>query len=321
VTEKTIQTATLRRHIIDEVVWAMGFKADSWQRKALGPLFWWPANRFARLLTGFEGAVAEEGISAAAEQLLRPFVSGIDVRGVETIPRTGPLLIVSNHPGAYDIACILTAVNRDDIKAIVSTVPLASHLPELNSHLIPITREAHKGMRGVRQAIRQLRSGGALQIFPTGVVDPDPDLLPGAYEALENWSPSIELMLKKAPDSQLLVTIVSGVLSPGWLRSPITKLQKEVWRQRKLAEFFQIMQQVLFPGSLKIHPRVSFAPPVLASDLLEEAGDRDVHRLVIERAQALMLTHTGKAAPAGKLPSTDDVSASPVGPDAVLEEQ
>ena len=210
--EKAIQTVALRQHIVDEVVWAMGFKADSWQRKVLGPLFWWPANRFAQVLTGFEGDIAEAGISAAAEELFRPFVKGTDIRGAETIPRTGPLLIVSNHPGAYDIACILTGANRDDIKMIVSTVPLARHLPDLNSHLIPITREAHKGMRGVRQAIRHLRSGGALQIFPTGVVDPDPDVLPGAYEALENWSPSIELMLKKAPDAQLLVTIVSGVL-------------------------------------------------------------------------------------------------------------
>ena len=130
------------------------------------------------------------------------------------------------------------------------------------------------------------------------LVDPDPDLLPGAYQALENWSPSIELMLKKAPDSQLLVTIVSGVLSRGWLNSPITRLQKEVWRQRKLAEFFQIMQQMLFPGSLKLSPRVSFAKPVMASKLLEEAGDQRVHRLIIQRAQALLLDHTGSEAPA-----------------------
>ena len=233
VAEEAIQAATLRRHIIDEVVWAMGFKANSWQRKALGPLFWWPANRFARVAAGFEGRVAEVGISAAAKETLRPFVDGFDIRGAEMIPRTGPLLIVSNHPGAYDLVCIIAGANRDDLKMIISTIPLARHLPDLDSHLIPITREAHKGMRGVRQAIRHLRSGGALQIFPSGVVDPDPDLLPGAYKALDNWSPSIELMLKKAPDSQLLVTIVSGVLSPGWLRNPITRLQKEVWLQRK----------------------------------------------------------------------------------------
>jgi hypothetical protein len=287
----TIQAATLRQLLIDEIVMAMGFRVDSWQRKVLGPLFWWPANRFARLAAGFENQVADEGFTVATQQTVRPFVQQIDIRGDETIPHTGPLIIVSNHPGAYDMLCIIKGVGRDDLKIIVSTIPLMRHLPNVNAHLIPVTREAHKGMRGVRQAIRHLRDGGALHVFPSGIVDPDPEFLPGAYEALENWSPSIELMMKKAPESQLLVAIVSGVLSPRWLNSPITKLQKEVWRQRKLAEFFQVIQQILFPGTLKLSPRISFAKPVSVAALMEEAGEKSVHWLIVERAQALLLAH------------------------------
>lgn len=299
--EESIQVAELRGHILDEVVWAMGFRADSWQRGVLGPLFWWPANRFAHILAGFEQQVAQEGLTKAARQLLLPFVAGIDVRGAETVPSSGPLLIVSNHPGAYDLACIVANVNRDDLKFIVSTIPLMHYLPHTDEHLIPVTREAQDGMRGIRQTIRTLRAGSAVQVFPTGIVDPDPDLLPGAYEALDDWSPSVDLMLKKAPECQLLITIVSGVLSPGWLNSPITRLQKERWRQRKLAEFLQIMQQLLFPGSLKLRPRVSFAPPVPAATLLEQAGRGRVHHLIVERARALLLTHmeAGKPAAAG----------------------
>jgi len=290
------QTAALRRQIIDEVVWALGFEADSWQRKLLGPIFWWPANRFAGIMTRVDANIAQDGFTAAAQALVRPFIRGMDVRGAEIIPATGPLLIASNHPGAYDVACISASAGRDDLKIVASTVPFMEYLPHLDEHLIPVTREAHQGMRGVRQAIRHLKDGGALLIFPSGIVDPDPDLLPGAHEALEKWSASIQLMLRRAPDSQLVVTIASSVLSAGWLKSPITKLQKEVWRQRKLAEFFQLMQQILFPGSLKLRPRISFAPPVLAAELLAQAGEDGAQRLIVQRAQALLAAHSGAGA-------------------------
>lgn len=312
-TKETIQPATLRRYIIDEVVWALGFKADSWQRKVLGPLFLWPANRFARLMVGLDHQIATVGLATAAQDLVRPFVNDIVVHGAETIPRTGPVLIVSNHPGAYDIACITANAGRDDLRIIASTVPFIEHLPNLREHMIPVTREAHEGMRGVRQAIRHLQAGGALLIYPSGIVDPDPDLLPGAREALEKWSASLQLMLRTAPDSQLVVTIVSGVLSARWLRSPITRLQKEVWRQRKLAEFLQLMQQILFPGTLKQTPRVSFAQPVPATALLEEASAADIQQQIVHRAQALLLTHMGRKSMA----SDAGLSSSP---DARLEE-
>jgi hypothetical protein len=293
------QRAALSRQIIDEVVWALGFTANSWQRKLLGPIFWWPANRFAGIMARIDRRVAEDGFSAGAHELVQPFVHDIEVRGADTIPPDGPVIIVSNHPGAYDVACISANAGRDDIKIIASTVPFIDHLPHIAQHLIPVTREPHPGMRGVRQAIRHLRAGGALLIFPSGVVDPDPGLLPGAYEALENWSASVQLMLRQAPGSQLVVTIVSDVLSAGWLKSPITRLQKEVWRQRKLAEFFQLMQQILFPGSLKLRPSVSFAAPIPAVEILDQAGEDGAQRRIVSLAQALLLAHTGTMTPGG----------------------
>ena len=60
---------------------------------------------------------------------------------------------------------------------------------------------------------------------------------------------------------------------------------------------FQLMQQILFPGSLKLTPRVSFAPPILASELLAQADRDDVQRLIVERAQALLSAHMEREAP------------------------
>ena len=68
------------------------------------------------------------------------------------------------------------------------------------------------------------------------------------------------------------------------------------------------MQQILFPGSLKLSPKVSYAPPVLASDLLEQAGPEGTQPLIVSRAQALLLAHTGRQAPAGE-------SGPPSGPE------
>lgn len=282
--------------IVDEVVSAMGFPLDSWQRRLLGPLLELPGRTFARVAVSFDLMVARDGIGRAFGDLMALCVTGVEVRGADMIPAEGPLLIVSNHPGAYDVPLIVSVLPRHDLHLVASTVPFLQELPHLLGHLIEVTREPKDGMRGVRQAIRHLRKGGALLILPSGIVDPDPDVLPGAHEALETWSPSIELLLRRAPETQVLVVIVSGVLSPAWLRTPIVRVQKEIWRQRKLAEMFQIMQQVLFPTSLMLTPRVSLAPPLSVSELDALYDGGSLHEKVIHRARELLAEHMSSGA-------------------------
>jgi len=52
----------------------------------------------------------------------------------------------------------------------------------------------------------------------------------------------------------------------------------------------------LFPGSLKLRPRISFAPPVLAAELLAQAGEDGAQRLIVQQAQALLAAHSGAGA-------------------------
>jgi hypothetical protein len=280
--------------MVDEGVRAFGFPLDGWQRPLLAPVLQPISRSFARLALRFDDTVGRDGLGPAFAELLAYAVSDVEVSGAEAIPAKGPLLILSNHPGAYDGGLIAASLPRQDLKIISSTVPFAQRLPNFYSHLIEVTREAHVGMRGLRQAIRHLQAGGALLILPSGIVDPDPDLLPGASAALEQWKPSIELLLRQVPETQAVVAIVSGVLSPAWLRSPLVKIQPETWRQRKLAEFLQVMQQVLLPGTLLLSPRLSFAPPVTAAELAEMAPDASLHAALIQRAQWLLARHMAR---------------------------
>ena len=55
-------------------------------------------------------------MSAGSQWLLSQLVTGVTVRGAEAIPLTGPLIVVSNHPGAYDSVAILASLPRGLIR-------------------------------------------------------------------------------------------------------------------------------------------------------------------------------------------------------------
>ena len=142
-----------------------------------------------------------------------------------------------------------------------------------------------------------MKDGGVSLIFPSGVVDPDPAVLPGAHQALGAWSSSLELILRRVPETKVLVSIVSGVLAPTCLRNPITRLPKEKWRQQKLAEFFQVMQQLFFPHSFGLTPRISFGEPLSITELSTEGEPTTILDAIIEQARELLTAHMALAKP------------------------
>lgn len=278
---------SLRRFITHEIFKALGVSAG-WAQRLFGPLFRPPTQRFAQLAAAFDERVAQYGFCEAARWVLPRFARAVVAHGSEHIPTEGPLLIASNHPGTCDSLAIAAQVPRRDLKIVATSVPFIRGLPATASHLIYCAQQdVHERMAVVRAAIRHLREGGALLIFPSGRIDPDPALLPGAAQRLDSWSPSLEVMLRCAPQTQVLVTIVSGVLASEWLRSPITRLRKELGDRQRIAEFFQVMQQMLFPRDPLVDPAISFSPPVTGAEL----GGGDVTRRIVERARALLEAH------------------------------
>lgn len=276
--------STIRQNATEEIVAALGLPRQGLARRICTPLFWPPAHLFARLLAEAEQPAREGGLPAAARRLLPRFVSGVVAAGAQGIPSQGPLLIVSNHPGAYDALVILSHVPRRDVKFVVSDVPVLHSVPSVSSYMIYTPPEPERRAQAVREIMRTLRQGGAVLIYPSGLVDPDPASMPGAEQALRLWSKSIALVLSRVPGARLQVAIVSGVLAPACLRNPLTRLPKERWRQQKLAEFIQVIQQLLFKRDYKLTPRVYFGPPRLVDDRLAQSGVDNLHQLILESA-------------------------------------
>jgi hypothetical protein len=283
--------SAMRERITDEIFMALGLKKTGWLRKTFGWAFYPPAQRFATLFSRADEATAREGLPGGGRSLVRDLRIDLSTRGLEQIPQSGPLVIVSNHPGAYDSAALSACIPRADLKIIVYETGFYHVLAHINQWLIHASEDPGKGMVALRQAIQHLRAGGALLQFGTGLIDPDPATLPGAEQALQIWSPSLEIMLRRAPETQVVLAIASGVLLGKFAHHPLTRLRREPMARRRLAEFLQIMQQLVAPGSVKARAQLSFATPVSVEQLAKEAEGRRLMPAVLERACRLLAEH------------------------------
>jgi hypothetical protein len=290
-TEQFAQVQDLRRTITDEIFKAIGLSESSWARRLFWPAVWLPAQRFAQLSAQYDRFTVESGFCNAARLILPRFVKSVEASGVENIPSEGPLLIASNHPGAYDGFVLLSNLHRNDVKMVVSGVPFFRNMAATASHLIYTSADTHERMGVVRAILRHLKEGGALIIFPSGGVDPDPDQMEGASEELEAWSPSLDLILRKVPTTNIVVTIVSGILSPRSLKNPLTRVRKGRRDRQRVAEFIQVMQQLIWGKDYSLTPRVTFGKPILASDLIRDDNATGIMGQIIENARQVLNTH------------------------------
>ena len=253
----------LKDHLLHEIFKAIGLEFSLSITKVLQPMFEPAAGRFAELAVKFDRDVRTYGFNEASRRWLPLFTGHIRVTGTNWVPLQGPLLILSNHPGTYDSLIIASSLPRSDLKIIASGVPFLRDLASTADYLIFSSPNPSERVKVVREAIRHLQRGGMVLIFPSGGIDPDPEVMPQALDALETWSPSLEVLLRRVPSTRILVTMVSGVLHAGWIHHPIIHLRRGRRNQQRVAEFFQVMQQTLFPNSLSISPLVSFAEPIL----------------------------------------------------------
>ncbi len=256
-------------------------------RRLLGPLFKRPAARFGRIAAVADEEAGRSGLSGGARRILPDFNLTVSARGEENIPANGPLLIVSNHPGALDSIAILSCIPRKDVSVLISDVPFTRALPAAGRHFIFVPLRTGGRGPALRAAINHLRKGEALLLFAHGDVEPDPEVSPGAADAIQSWSRSIELMLREVSECRLQAAIVSGVLMRRFLSRPIVKIRRTPARRQKLAEVLQLCQQIVSPKSVRTDAHISFANPVRGADLDPE----ETMPAVIKIARELLQDH------------------------------
>jgi hypothetical protein len=275
----------LKSSLFDDLFKDLAGSRGAWLARLLQLLTGPSVTRFAEIAATFDDHVKRLGFNEAMRQIMPYFVSGIQVNGEGEIPLEGPLLVISNHPGTYDSIAISAALPRNDMKIIASGFPFLQRLPTASQHLIFVSAAVQERMATVRSAIRHLQEGKSLLIFPSGRVEPDPAVLPGASQAMEAWSPSLELILRRVPDARVLVTITSGVLSPSFIHNPLIKIWREKRDPQAVAEVIQVIIQMLFPSRVRLTPHISFDLPLTSSELVKCTEGDSIINSIISRAR------------------------------------
>jgi hypothetical protein len=285
-----------REKIVDEIARALGFSPAGAARRLVGPVFRLPAGRFARIMARADAEAALAGLPGGARSILRDF--GLDpvVWGAALIPASGPLVVASNHPGAYDSLALMAAIPRPDLRVVLSDVGFTRAFASASRHFIYAPDNPAGRARAFRLSLGHLAAGGALLIYPHTEVEPDPETSPGAAEALGEWSRSPEIMLRRVPGLRLQAAIASGVLLPRFVDSPLVRIRRDPAKRQKLAEFMQVSWQMVFPRHVRPRIHVSFAAPVAGSDLpagRATAAVLDISRHLLEAHLAAVLAAAG----------------------------
>ena len=284
-------TSLIQHTITDEIFFALGLGRKGLLRRSLGWLFYLPTWRFARIMAEVDAEVGRAGAGAGCHKALEALGVQAEVRGHENIPASGPAIILANHPGAYDSMALGACVPRLDFKAIVGETRFYHALLNIHPNLIYVSDDPAKSMVALRQAVEHLNRGGILLQFGSGLIEPDPAIRPVGDKVFEKWSPSLEIMLRKVPETKVVPAIASGVLLERFASHPLTHLRQGEMDKRRLAEFIQVIQQLLFPVSVNARPQISFGSPMTLTELVAESADRRLMGAVIARVKAQLADH------------------------------
>ena len=289
--EDAALTNLLTENLIHEIAKALSLPPTQHIRKIIALLAGKAIRRFTELASELDCVVDRQGLAGGARWLLPRFVRGHSAQGVENIPPAGPLLIASNHPASIDSVVISAHIPRRDYQVIIGEIPFFKNLPNIRKNAIfaPAPTDPSGRMQVIREVIRHLKNDGAILIFPRGGIEPDPAWMPHPEAEFDHWSRSLEIFLKHVPHTQVLVTIVSGVISKAAMYHPITWFRSARPDRQRLAFMYQMIRQMLAGREVfGLTPRVTFGDLVSR----ENTTDRE-HMLqtISQSAHHVLKTH------------------------------
>ena len=289
--EDAALTNLLTENLIHEIAKALSLPPTQHIRKIIALLAGKAIRRFTELASELDCVVDRQGLAGGARWLLPRFVRGHSAQGVENIPPAGPLLIASNHPASIDSVVISAHIPRRDYQVIIGEIPFFKNLPNIRKNAIfaPAPTDPSGRMQVIREVIRHLKNDGAILIFPRGGIEPDPAWMPHPEAEFDHWSRSLEIFLEHVPHTQVLVTIVSGVISKAAMYHPITWFRSARPDRQRLAFMYQMIRQMLAGREVfGLTPRVTFGDLVSR----ENTTDRE-HMLqtISQSAHHVLKTH------------------------------
>ena len=185
----------------------------------------------------------------------------VDLSQLQQIPRTGPLVIVSNHPfGVLDglaMSWLVSSV-RDDFVVLTNAVLLRA--PEIAPYVLPVdfdpTPEAMKTNVASRAKARaHLANGGCVVIFPAGAVSTSPDFF-GRMPAVDGrWQPIAAQLAEKAQATIVPVHFVGE-------NSKLFQIVSHIHVTLRLALFFHELRRKI-GGSIEVR----VGDPIAYADL------------------------------------------------------
>jgi hypothetical protein len=286
-------TNLLNESLINEIVKALALPPTRRIRKIIAWLTGKALHRFIELASELDCVVEKEGMAGGARWLLPRFVAGHSAQGVENIPPIGPLVIASNHPAFVDSVVISAHIPRQDYKVIIGEIPFFKNLPNIKKNAVfaPDPTDAMGRMQVIRDVIQHLKNDGAILIFPRGGIEPDPAWMPDAGAEFDHWSRSLEIFLKHAPHTQVLVTIVSGVISKAAMDHPITWFRKARPDRQRLAFMHQFISQMIAgTETFGLTPRVTFGN-LVSADAKQTKDRQHMLQTIIQSAHNVLKSH------------------------------
>ena len=242
-----------------EIVAAVGAQGLSPRvRRMVERLARGPSARLGRSLARFDSLIGDVGIAAAAQATLDAFGVRLEVDGAA--PSRGGLLVVTNHPGAYDALALLAALRRDDVALVAADRSFLRALPALSEHLVLVDETRAFGrLAGLRRAAAWLRRGGALVQFGAGAIEPDARFLPRGAELLGAWSPGTGVLAAAAAGcgAHVVPAFVSGVHSARAKRLPPVR-----WAERRGITTIAPLLQATLPGFGDVVTKVRIGAPL-----------------------------------------------------------